>query len=332
MDILTLMQQLDACHGPSGSEKAVAQVLTELARPYVDEITTDVMGNLFCHKKGSGPKVMFAAHMDSIGFIVTHIDEKGFLRVGKVGGVTAAEVLYLPVRFRSGARGVVVPDLSADEKKLKIDDLAIDIGAHSREEAEKLVRVGDTAVYDALPFAMGECISGPYMDNRISCVVLLLAMEQLQKSDNDLWFVFTVQEEVGLRGAKTAAWAVDPDYGIVVDVTDSDDVPGTKHDGSSVLGGGAAIKVMDSSVICHPEAVQKLEALAKDHGIKYQLDVIRAGGTDAGEIHKTRCGVVTGGVSIPCRYIHTPVETVDKTDVEACAKLVAAFAESKLET
>ena len=331
MDILTLMQQLDACHGPSGSEKAVAQVLSELARPYVDEITTDVMGNLFCHKKGNGPKVMFAAHMDSIGFIVTHIDEKGFLRVGKVGGVTAAEVQYMPVRFQSGARGVVVPDLSADEKKLKIDDLAIDIGAHSREEAEKLVRIGDTAVYDALPFAMCERISGPYMDNRIACVVLLLAMEQLQKSDNDLWFVFTVQEEVGLRGAKTATWAVDPDYGIVVDVTDSDDVPGSKHDGSSVLGGGAAIKVMDSSVICHPEAVQKLETLAKERGIKYQLDVIRAGGTDAGEIHKTRCGVVTGGISIPCRYIHTPVETVDKTDVEACAKLVAAFAESKLE-
>lgn len=330
MDILTLMQKLDTCHSVSGGEKAVAQVLTELARPYVDEITTDVMGNLFCHKKGNGPKVMFAAHMDSIGFIVTHIEEKGFLRVGKLGGVTPAEVLYMPVRFASGARGVVVPDLSADEKKLKIDDLTIDIGAHSREEAEKLVRIGDSAVYDGIPFTMGDRISGPYMDNRISCVVLLMAMEALKESGNDLLFVFTVQEEVGLRGAKTAAWSVDPDYGIVVDVTDSDDVPGAKHDGSSVLGGGAAVKVMDSSVICHPEAVKKLEALAKENGIKYQLDVIRAGGTDAGEIHKTRCGVVTGGISIPCRYIHTPVETVDKADVEACAALVAAFAGAKL--
>lgn len=331
MDILTLMQRLDACHGPSGSEREVAQVLAELAKPYVDEITTDVMGNLFCHKKGSGPKVMFAAHMDSLGLMVTHIDEKGFLRVGKVGGVTPAEIQYMPLRFGSRIRGVVSHDLSADEKKLKIDDLVIDIGAHSREEAEKLVRIGDTAVYDIQPFAMGGRISGPYMDNRISCVVLLLAMEQLKQSGNDLWFVFTVQEEVGLRGAKTAAWAVDPDYGIVVDVTDSDDVPGAKHDGSSVLGGGAAIKIMDSSVICHPEAVKKLEALARACGIKYQLDVIRAGGTDAGEIHKTRCGVVTGGISIPCRYIHTPVETVDTADVEACARLVAAFAESKLE-
>lgn len=330
MDILTLMQKLDACHSVSGGEKAVAQVLTELARPYVDEITTDVMGNLFCHKKGNGPKVMFAAHMDSIGFIVTHIEEKGFLRVGKIGGVTPAEVLYMPVRFTSGARGVVVPDLSADEKKLKIDDLTIDIGAHSREEAEKLVRIGDSAVYDGIPCTMGDRISGPYMDNRISCVVLLMAMEALKESGNDLWFVFTVQEEVGLRGAKTAAWSVAPDYGIVVDVTDSDDVPGAKHDGSSVLGGGAAVKVMDSSVICHPEAVKKLEALAKENGIKYQLDVIRAGGTDAGEIHKTRCGVVTGGISIPCRYIHTPVETVDKADVEACAALVEAFAGAKL--
>jgi len=330
MDVLTLMQQLDSRHGISGCEKAVAQFLSEAAKPYVDEITTDAMGNLFCHKKGTGPKVMFAAHMDSIGFIVTHIEEKGFLRLGKIGGVTPAEVQYMPVRFQNGARGVVVPDLSADAAKLKLDDLVIDIGAHSREEAEKLVRVGDTAVYDYVPFAMGDRISGPYMDNRISCVVLLMAMEQLKNSKNDLWFVFTVQEEVGLRGAKTASWAVDPDYGIVVDVTLSDDVPGAKHDGSSVLGGGAAIKVMDNSVICHPEAVKKLEILAKENEIKYQLDVIRAGGTDAGEIHKTHCGVVTGGVSIPCRYIHTPMETVDHTDVEACAKLIAAFAESQL--
>ena len=331
MDILTLMQRLDSCHGISGSEKEIAQVLTSLAGPYVDEITTDVMGNVFCHKKGNGPKVMFAAHIDSIGFIVTHIDEKGFLRVGKVGGVPPAEVQFTPVRFQSGIKGVVMPDAGADAKQLKMDDLVIDIGAHSREEAEKLVRIGDTAVYDCQPFGMGERLSGPYMDNRISCVALLLAMEQMQHSDNDLWFVFTVQEEVGLRGAKTAAWAVAPDYGIVVDVTVSDDVPGAKHDGSSVLGGGAAVKVMDSSVICHPEAVKKLEDLARERGIRYQMDVIRSGGTDAGEIHRTRCGVVTGGVSVPCRHIHAPVETVDKTDVEACAKLIAAFAESKLE-
>lgn len=330
MDILNLMQRLDSCHGISGSETEISAVLSELAKPYVDEVTTDVMGNLFCHKKGSGPKVMFAAHMDSIGFIVTHIEEKGYLRVGKVGGITPDRVQYMPVRFASGLKGVIFPDASVDVKDLKIDDLVIDIGAKSREEAEKLVRVGDTAVYDLVPFSMGERLSGPYMDNRISCVTLLLAMEQLKDTENDVWFVFTVQEEVGLRGAKTAAWSIDPDYGVAVDVTLPDDVPGAKHNASNHLGKGAAVKVMDTSVISHPMMVQMLETLAKEKEIPYQLDVIRGGGTDAGEIHKTRGGVVTGGISIPCRHTHTPVETVDKNDVEACARLVAAFAESKL--
>lgn len=331
MDILAQLQALNACHGISGHEAPVAKVLAEAARPYVDEITTDVMGNLICHKKGNGPKIMFAAHMDSIGFVVTHIDEKGFLRVGKIGGISPDELLFTPVRFRDGLCGLVAADDAADRKKLKLDDLYLDIGAKDQTEAQARVQVGDTAVFNTSAFAMGDRLTAPYMDNRICCVVLLRAMELLGKSENDLYFVFTVQEEVGLRGAKTAAWSIDPDYGIAVDVTGSDDVPGAKHDGSSVLGKGAAIKVMDSSVICHPESVQKLASLAKAQGIAYQMDVIRSGGTDAGEIHRTRMGVVTGGVSVPCRYIHTPVETVDTKDVEACARLIAAYAACQLD-
>lgn len=331
MDILQTLQDLNRHFGVSGNETGVAKRIAELAAPYVDEVTTDVMGNLFCHKKGSGPRVMFAAHMDSIGFIVTHIDEKGFLRVGKVGGITPAVVQYMPVRFESGVKGAMVAEKGVDAGKLTMNDLVIDIGAGSREEAEKLVSVGDTAIYDALPFAMGGRLCGAYMDNRISCVTLLLAMEQLKESENDLWFVFTVQEELGLRGAKTATWNVDPDYGVVVDVTLPDDIVGANHDGSTALGGGAAVKVMDNTVVCHPMAVRMLEGLAKEKNIPYQLDVIRAGGTDGGEMHNSRFGVVTGGVSIPCRYTHTPVETVDTADVKACAELIAAFAESKLE-
>jgi endoglucanase len=178
--------------------------------------------------------------------------------------------------------------------------------------------------------ACGRVIS-PYLDNRISCLVLLMAMEKLGTVENDLYFVFTAQEEVGIRGAKTAAWAIDPDYGIAVDVTAADDEPGSKHLVSSVLGGGAAVKVMDSSVICHPQMVDKLMSLAEEKGIKAQRDVIRAGGTDAGAIHLSRAGVYTGGISIPCRYIHTPTEMVDKGDVKACADLVAAFALAELE-
>ena len=156
-------------------------------------------------------------------------------------------------------------------------------------------------------------------------------MSRLGQTDNDLYFVFSVQEEVGIRGAKTAAWGVDPDYGIAVDVTPADDEPGSKHLVSSKLSGGAAVKVMDGSVICHPVVVEKLMKLAEEKGVKAQRDVIRAGGTDAGAIHLTQGGVYTGGISIPCRYVHSPMEMVDKNDVKACAELVAAFAEAKLE-
>ena len=192
-----------------------------------------------------------------------------------------------------------------------------------------MVRVGDTAVYDTAVFAAGDRIVSPYMDNRISCVVLLMALEQLKDSDNDLYFVFTVQEELGLRGARTAAFGIDPDFGVAVDVTPADDEMNPKHTCSSVTGGGAAIKVMDGSVICHPQVVRTMEKLAEEKGINFQMDVIRAGGTDAGAIHQTRSGVPSGGISIPCRYVHSPAEMVDRRDVEACAALAAAFAQAE---
>ena len=331
MDMMHTLAELTSAYGPSGMEKGVAGVIEKIAASYCDEVSYDTMGNLICRRKGNGPRVMFAAHMDSIGLVATHIDEKGFVHVGAIGGVSPLKVLHTPVRFQNGAHGLIGADEGAELAKLKMSDLFIDVGAASREEAERLVRVGDTAVYDTrLAEAGGRAIS-PYMDDRVSCLVLLMAMEKISQTDNDLYFVFTTQEEVGLRGAKTSAWSVDPDYAIAVDVTPADDQPGSKHLVSSVLGGGAAVKVMDSSVICHPQMVEKLMALAAEHGIKAQRDVIRAGGTDAGAIHLTRSGVYTGGISVPCRYIHSPLEMVDKGDVKACAELVAAFAGSKLE-
>ena len=331
MELLETLRALNACHGPSGDEGGVAAAIEKLAAPYADECRRDTLGNLIVHRRGSGPKVMFAAHMDSIGFIVTHIDEKGFLRFGRLGGLTAAEVLAAPVRFKNGVRGVVGLDGKKKPQEMKLDDLFIDIGARDAGEARSMVQIGDTAVYDTPAFASGERLFSPYLDNRIACVVLLMALERLQSSKNDLYFVFTVQEELGLRGARTAAYGIDPDYGIAVDVTDSDDIPEAPHGCSSVSGAGAAIKVMDSSVICHPAVVSKLEALAGARGIACQRDVLRYGGTDAGAIHQTRGGVYTGGISIPCRYIHAPVEMVDRRDVEACAALVAAFAGAELD-
>ncbi len=331
MDMFKTFTELVSAFGPSGAETEISELIEKLAAPYCDEIRRDTLGNLICRKKGSGPRVMFSAHMDSIGLVATHIDEKGFVHVGAIGGVTPANVLYAPVRFRNGTCGMIGAEVGADVSKLKVADLFIDIGASDRREAEKLVCVGDVAVYHTPTMRAGERVISPYTDDRIACLVLLMAMERMGQTDNDLYFVFSVQEELGLRGAKTAAWGVDPNYGIAVDVTPADDQPGSKHLVSSVCGGGAAVKVMDGSVICHPKMVDMLMELAQEQGIKAQRDVIRAGGTDAGAIHLTRGGVYTGGISIPCRYVHTPAEMVDMNDVQACADLVAAFAETKLE-
>ena len=330
MELFALLEQLNAAHGPAGDEGGIREVIERLARPYADEITTDPMGSLIVRKKGTGPKVMFAAHMDSIGFIVTHIEKEGFLRVGRLGGISPSEAVYTPVRFKNGVQGVFVPEEKADSEKLKLDECYLDIGAKDEAEAKSMVQVGDTAVYNTPLYRNGSKVVSPYMDNRIACSVLLAALEQVNQPANDLYFVFTVQEEVGLRGAKTAAWSVDPDYGVAVDVTDVDDTPGSGKNGTAKLGKGAAIKVMDSSIICHPEMVDRLTTLAAEQEIPVQKDILRGGGTDAGAIHTTRLGVVTGGISVPCRYIHTPVEMVDLNDARACVRLVTALAQAEL--
>lgn len=330
MELIKRITMLNSTHGPSGDEGGVRDMIADWAQKHADEIATDAMENLIVRKKGSGRKIMFAAHMDSIGFIVTHIEKEGFLRVGRLGGIPAKEAAYTPVRFRNGVRGIFVPEEKADFGKLKLDECYLDIGAEDEEEARKMVQIGDTAVYDTSVFSVGEKIVSPYMDNRIACAILLEALEQIETPANDLYFVFTAQEEVGIRGAKTAAWSIAPDYGIAVDVTDVDDTPGSSKSGTVQLGKGAAIKVMDSSVICHPVVVKKLEELAQEQSISVQRDILRAGGTDAGAIHITRDGVLTGGISIPCRYIHTPVEMIHADDVQACVRLVTAFANAEL--
>ena len=327
MEISEILSILNEAHGPSGDEGGIRDKITELARPFADEVNTDTLGNLIVHKKGDGPKVMFAAHMDSIGFIVTHIEKEGFLRVGRLGGIAPKEAAYTPVRFKSGVRGVFVPEEKADFGKLKLDECFIDIGAKDEDEAKTRVQVGDTCVYDQPVRLQGDRVTAPYLDDRMACAVLLAALERIERPSCDLYMVFTVQEEVGLRGARTAAWWVEPDVGVAVDVTDVDDTPGSEKSGTARLGKGAAVKVMDSSVICHPDVVAKLWELAQAQNIPVQRDILRAGGTDAGAIHTARVGVKTGGISIPCRYIHTPAETASLSDAEACVRLTVAFAQ-----
>ena len=328
MDILKTLDKLNAAFGPSGQESEVAAVIAELAKPYCDDIRTDVMGNLICHKKGTGKKIMFSAHMDSIGYMVTHIEKEGQLRVGRIGGIPVKEAIGTPVRFANGVRGVVHCNELEDEGKVKLEDLYIDIGAESAEDALTHVRPGDMCVFDTRSCKiMNDRIIAPYTDDRSGCVVLLMAMEMLKKTENDLYFVFSTQEEVGLRGAKTAAFAIAPDYGIAVDVTGADDVPKSTHSCSSSTGKGAAIKVKDSSVICSPAVNQILVSLAEKKKIPYQMDVLTGGGTDAGAIHLTMDGVPSSGISIPCKFVHCAQEIVSEKDMQACAKLCAAFAE-----
>ena len=331
MELFELIQTLVAAHGPSGDEGAVREVMEQLAAPYGGEASTDTMGNLTIHRPGPGPKVMLCAHMDSIGFLVTHFEKEGFLRVGKLGGIAPQEMLYTPVRFRNGVRGVIAKEEKAGFGKLKLDECYVDIGARDEAQAREMVQLGDTAVYDSPAFLNGGKVVSPYLDNRVSCAILLQVLERLPgEHPNDLYFTFSVQEEVGTRGSKTAAWAVEPDYALAVDVTDVDDTPGSERCGTVRLGEGAAIKIMDRSVICSPEVVKELELTAQAGNIPVQRDVMRGGGTDAGSIHVSRTGVKTGGVSVPCRYIHTPVEMADLSDAQACVELLLGFVQREL--
>lgn len=318
---MELLKELLGTFGPSGRETEICKVIKKAAENYADEITEDALGNLIVHKKGTKKKIMLASHADEIGVIVTFVDEKGFLRFQPVGGLNKKDLQYRRVRFENGTIGVIGSE--PENKDSLYSKMYIDIGAKTRKEAEKLISIGDMAVFEGEMHMVGNRIVSKALDNRIGCYCLLEVLKNA-KSENDLYFVFTVQEEVGLRGAKTSAYRINPDFAIAVDVTDTGDTPETDEMAVS-LGGGAAVKVMDHSVLCDSFVRSRLIECAKDKGIKYQLEVMPDGGTDAGAISLTREGVKTGGVSIPCRYVHSPSEMVDTEDVKAAIELISEF-------
>ena len=324
--VFDLWNEVGGAFGPSGREDAVREAIAAIAGEYIDDVTTDALGNLICRKKGSGKKVLFAAHMDSIGVVATYIDEKGFIRFSQVGGLFKGDLINITVRFANGTRGVISYEEKTPFKDLTLDNLFIDIGAKDRADAEKQVQVGDFAVFEAPRFEQNGVLCGPYLDNRIGCVTLLRAMEQVGETDNDLYFVFTAQEEVGLRGASAAAFAVQPDVAIAVDVTDTGDLPERKMPMAVDMGKGPTVKVMDRSVICTPAVCAVLEQAAHDCGVATQREILQFGGTDTAALQKARAGVQAGAVSIPTRYIHSPSEMCAVSDVEDAAKLLARFA------
>lgn len=335
MDVVKTFNEINV-YGPSGREDLTREAIKKIASQFTKDIKTDAMGNLICRVAGKegGKKIMFSAHMDSIGLIATVIEDGGYIRFGKVGGVSPYNIVSQPVVFANGTKGFVGVNEDVDWSKLSLEDMFIDIGAKDKADAEKQVKAGDMAVYVAPTYTTsGGFIVGPYLDDRICCVAQLMAMEQLAAQndmpENDAYFVFTVQEEVGMRGAKPAGYAVDPDYFVVCDVTHTDDLPKSNHHCSSKPGKGGAIKVMDGSVIAHPQVVKMLEDLAKKNKIGYQMDVLKFGGTDAGAVHVTRAGVPSSGVSISIRNCHRPQEVASIYDVEETAILLAAFAGKK---
>lgn len=328
-----LLKKLIETYGPSGNEEDIRRVIEEEIRDYVDQIDTDVMGNLIALKKGNGQgrKVMLSAHMDQIGLIVTHIDDNGFLRFSNVGGISVLNTINGKVIFKNGTIGTVSYENEIENiKDIKLNRMYIDIGANSCEEAAEKVSIGDVAVYySPLAESNGRYIGGA-MDNRSGCALLIETIKELKDCKNDAYFVFSVQEEVGLRGAKTSAYSINPDVGIAVDVTSTGDTPKARTMAVK-LGAGPAIKVKDGSVICHPKVKDLMIDRAEDIDIPYQMEVLEWGGTDAGAIHLTREGIPSGAVSIPCRYVHSANEMVDEKDLENGVKLLVKILENEIE-
>lgn len=319
---MELLKKLTGTFGPSGYEGKIAEVIMEEIKPYVDEIRQDRLGNVIALKKGNGKgKLMMAAHMDQIGIMVTDIEKEGFLRFVAVGGVSPYVILGHNVVFENGTVGVISKESKIEMKDLKLKDMFIDIGACCKEEAIKLVNIGEFGVFKSHFVVNGDIASSGAMDNRLSCYVQIEAAKRMKKSEYDAYFVFTVQEETFGSGGATSAYAINPDAAIAVDVTATGDTPNC-HRMAVKLGNGAAIKVMDRGMITHPMIKKYLEETAIKHNIKFQFEVLEFGGTDGAEIHVSRSGVPTGVISIPTRYIHTPTETVDMKDVESVIDLL----------
>jgi endoglucanase len=281
------------------------------------------MGNLIAKKgakKDGGLRIMLSGHMDEIGVIATHIDEKGFVRFTTIGGVRPHTCIGGRVQFLNGARGMIYMDRPDDPSKLPgIEALYIDVGATSRADCK--VKVGDLAAFDRPFLDLGDRLISKAMDDRISVAVMIEALKAVKDTPNEIYFVFSTQEEVGLRGATTAAYGVDPDLGLAVDVTGTGDMPrsGKMEVG---LGKGPAIKVRDGGMLADPRVVRWMVDAAEKLNMPYQLEVLEGGTTDARAIQLARAGVPSGCLSIPTRYIHSPSEMVDYNDVQNCVKLL----------
>jgi putative aminopeptidase FrvX len=326
-----LIKQLVELYGPSGCEGRVRDFICTEVQGLADEIRTDALGNLIAIRQGTegAKKVMLAAHTDEIGVIVSYVDERGFCRFQPVGGVGRLNLYGGRVVFENGAVGAIGLERLEDPAKLPpFDKFYLDVGASSRKDCP--VGVGDVACF-LRPFEdRGDRLISKAFDDRIGCAVQISVMRELKETPHEVAFVFSAQEELGLRGAQTSAYGFDPDVGIAVDVTRTGDTPESPTM-AVALGEGPAIKVKDGGMIAHPAVKELLLTTAEKQGVPYQMEVLVGGTTDARAIQTTRAGVPTGCLSIPCRYVHSPSEMVDYRDVLNAVKLLVAVLSGPIE-
>ena len=344
--IYSLLKRLCSTISVSGHEEEIRGLIIDELKPYADELWIDSLGNVIAVKKGSrgSGRFMIAAHMDEIGLMVTHVDERGFIRFAPIGGwseriLPAQRVLIKSLDGKNVVRGVIgskPPHVMKPEEAKQVipmNNLFIDIGVSSREEAEKLgIGPGSIIVLDRDVVRLGnpDIVSGRAFDDRVGVATMIEAFKALDDHEVDVYAVATVQEEVGLKGARVAAFAIEPHVALALDVTVASDVPGVEeHEQVTKIGKGPAIKIMDgrrgSGLIAHPAVRELLIRTAKEENIPYQLEILTGGTTDASIIQLNKEGVPAGTISIPTRYIHSPVEVLSLADVENAVKLTIGF-------
>ncbi len=339
-EYIKILEKLSNAFGPPGNEEEIKSIIIKEISGLVDEIKEDNIGNLYAVKNGAedSPKIILSAHMDEVGFLITHIHENGYLRYHPLGGIDP-RVAYASDVIIKGEKGIVHGYIGAlpphllkgkEQKAPSHEELVIDIGANSRDEVEDLgITIGSKAVF-ATQFKRltKNRLSGKALDDRIGVSSIIEVLKRLKNENYNIVAIFTVQEEVGLRGARAASWLAEADYALILECTASGDLPGTpEYKASTQLGKGVAITIADSSMVTHPKIINLLLDVAKENGIKYQFKRMIVGGTDAGMFHLTKGGIPSGVLSVPGRYIHSPRAVSDIGDIEAQVNLVTSFIE-----
>lgn len=313
---MELLKKLCGIPAPSGNEEGIRNFIIKNTERLADEIKTDVMGNLIIRKKGKGKKIMLSAHMDETGFIIMTVDKKGYLSFSPLGGVKLNTLTGCKVLFSTGDVGIIVEKI---EKPTKLTDFCIDLLGCKGNPLDR-INIGDTAVMTSTFDVFNGFASAKALNSRTGCYILIKMLADMKTCDNDLYFVFTTQHQIGLRGAKTAAALINPDFSITIDNALCDDFPIDQN--TVEIDKGPAIKIMDSSAICHPKIKEMLACAAKDERIQIQFEVSKGSKSDSASVQTTGGGIISGGICVPLKYLNTASETVSINDINKIIRLL----------